>query len=161
MQDLSFLEKLSEIYGKNITIGDLLIKLNEAEYVDIYADGSSSFINNKRQEGIGVYFGDNDSRNISMLIEPQGNNQAEIIACIEGLKVVKNKYHFVSVHTDSRLVVDGMNSKCKKTKYPKLFDELENLSTYFINIRWLHVKGHADNRGNIEADKLSRICYNL
>jgi ribonuclease HI len=170
----SYIKKLINIYGSNISLGELLVKL--PTYIDIYADGSFAFINGERLEGIGVYFGPDDSRNISCVIKgTKNNNQAEIIACIEasiallsvapssgeleGLKAVKGKFHFVNMYTDSKLVTDAMTIKCRKTKYSELFDELEQLAEEFVEINWVHIKGHADTIGNIEADKLSRKMY--
>lgn len=161
MSTEKLIKKLVQIYGSNISLDNLLIKISDKQnYIDIYTDGSSAFINGKRLEGIGVFFGDNDSRNISKLINGNNNNQAEIIACIEGLKVVKGLYYFVNLYTDSRLITDAMNSKCTKNTYSDLFAELDNLVNEFVEINWIYVKGHANTYGNIEADKLSRNCYN-
>ncbi len=41
-----------------------------------------------RKSGIGVYFGDNDERNISKLVETKNNNDAELLAVIEALSIV-------------------------------------------------------------------------
>lgn len=160
MNTEKLIKKLIRIYGSNISLEEILVKISSKQtYIDIYADGSSAYINDKRLAGIGVFFGNNDNRNISKLIKSNNNNQAEIIACIEGLKVIKGSFYFVNVYTDSRLVTDAMNSKCTKKTYLELFTELDKLVDEFIEVNWIHVKGHENTHGNIEADKLSRNCY--
>lgn len=160
MSTEKLIKKLIRIYGSNTSLEEILFKISSKQtYIDIYADGSSAYVNGKRLTGIGVFFGDNDNRNISKLIKSNNNNQAEIIACVEGLKVIKDSFYFVNVYTDSKLVTDAMNSKCTKKTYSDLFAELDNLLDDFIEINWIHIKGHGDTYGNIEADKLSRNCY--
>ena len=83
--------------------------LNEADYINIYTDGATQFNGTDRKSGIGVYFEDNDERNLSKLVDTKDNNECEIIACIEALKIVVNSFNFVNILTDSRLVVDHMN----------------------------------------------------
>lgn len=157
-----FIKKLIKIYGENVSLKTMHDILNDkSNYIDIYADGASYFDGNKRISGIGVFFGDNDVRNISKIVQtPTNNNECEIVACIEALKICINKYHFINMYTDSRLVVDGMNNNCSKTKYEELFKELEVLTESFIIINWIHVKGHSDIYGNIKADELSKKCFN-
>lgn len=162
MDNINFIEKLIKIYDENISLKNVYdILNNKSNYIDIYADGSSHFDGSKRMSGIGVFFGNNDIRNISKIVNTvTNNNECEIMACIEALKVCQNKYHFVNMYTDSRLVVDGMNNNCNKIKYEELFKELEVLTESFIIINWIHVKGHSDIYGNIKADELSKKCFN-
>lgn len=160
MSTEKLIKKLIQIHGSNISLEEILAKISDKQtYIDIYTDGASAFIHGKRMEGIGVFFDQNDERNISRVIKSNNNNQAEIIACIEGLKVIKGSYYFVNLYTDSRLVTDAMTSKCTKAKYSDLFDELDKLVDEFVEVNWIYVKGHADTYGNIEADKLSRKCF--
>lgn len=73
----------------------------------VYTDGSCH--NNGRanaRAGYGVYFGDNDSRNISKPLkgDKQTNNRAEMTAIIDAIKVVEDKLQTgqrVVIHTDS------------------------------------------------------------
>ena len=163
MNNIDFIAKLINIYGNHISLKNIYDILNDkSNYIDIYADGSSHFDGNKRMSGIGVFFGDNDIKNISKIVQTAtNNNECEIIACIEALKVCQNKCYFVNMYTDSRLVVDGMNNNCSKTKYEELFKELNVLTESFIIINWIHVKGHSDIYGNIKADELSKNCFSL
>jgi len=134
----------------------LLIILNNSVYIDIYTDGSTQFDGKNRKSGIGIYFCDNDERNLYKLVNTKDNDECEIIACIEALKIVINKNNFINILTDSRLVVDHMNGICRSSKCKELFDELKLISNNFINVKYTYVKGHSDIKGNIEADKLSR-----
>lgn len=167
MDILHILDKLTKIYGGDIILSDLIHTINNSEYIDIYADGSSYYDTNKkiRFSGIGVFFGDNDARNISKIVNNRtngfayNNNESEIIACIEGLKVVENINYYVNIYTDSRLVIDLMNGNCSSTKYNELYNELRTISDSFIKINWIHVNGHSGIYGNEEADRLSKKQY--
>ncbi len=161
------LQRLIRFFGGDCTIDKVLKEIsNKENYLDIYADASSIYRDGKRRCGIGVFFGDNDKRNISEECDSSGNNEAEITACIMGLSSVKDKYLYINMYTDSRLVVDGMNGICSVSKYSNLFDELKKLEDNFIIINWIHVPGHLhpndDNYcyGNFMADKLSRAMFN-
>lgn len=114
--NLDFVKKCMKVYGDQTTLENLLIMLNKANYINIYTDGATQFDGTNRKSGIGIYFGDNDERNISKLIETKDNNESEIIACIEALKIVVNLYNFVNILTDSRLIVDRMNGVCRTNK---------------------------------------------
>jgi len=131
--------------------------LNEADYINIYTDGATQFNGTDRKSGIGVYFEDNDERNLSKLVDTKDNNECEIIACIEALKIVVNSFNFVNILTDSRLVVDHMNGICRSSKCKELFQELELISNNFLNVKFIWIKGHSDIEENIKADKLSRL----
>lgn len=161
MNTEKLINKLIHIYGPSISLENVLGRIsNQHTFIDIYADGASAYINGERIQGIGVFFGPDDARNISQIIKnSKNNNEAEIIACIEALKVVKGKFYFVNIYTDSRLVTDAMTCKCTKTTYADLFADLDKLVDEFVEINWIHVKGHSDVYGNIEADKLSRKMF--
>jgi len=155
--DLDLIRKCIKTYGEQTTLQNLLIILNNSEYLNIYTDGATQFDGKNRKSGIGVYFGDNDERNLSKLVDTKDNNECEIIACIEALKIVVNKNNFVNILTDSRLVVDHMNGICRSSKCKELFNELKLIDNNFIDVKYMYVKGHSDIKGNIEADKLSRL----
>ena len=142
--DLDFIKKCIGVYGEQTTLQSLLIILNNSEYIDIYTDGATQFDGKNRESGIGVYFGNNDERNLSKLVDTKDNNEYEIIACIEALKIVINKYNFVNILTDSRLIVDRMNGICRSDKCKELFNELQVISDNFIDVKYTYVKGHSD-----------------
>lgn len=154
--NLDFVKKCAKVYGDQTTLENLLSLLREADYINIYTDGATQFNGIDRKSGIGVYFGDEDKRNLSKLVNTKDNNECEIIACIEALKIVINSSNFVNILTDSRLVVDRMDGICRSNKCKELFDELELVVANFIDVKFIWVEGHSNIKGNIEADKLSR-----
>ena len=95
------------------------------------------------------------------------NNQMELIAAIETLKVLK-KYTEICIITDSNYVKKGITewlpswkknnwktSSKKEVKNRKLWEELEELVNR-NKVDWLWVKGHAGNIENERADFLAR-----
>lgn len=137
--------------------------------VTIYIDGASS--NNQNQAlakaGVGVWFGDNDLRNVSEKLQgpQQTNNRAELTAAIRALEIVRGDNVNVRIFSDSNYVVKGVNEWLegwKKKNYNKvqnvdlwkkldeLLQERSSSKTEFI---W--VKGHSTVYGNIQADKLA------
>ena len=160
MDIVNLFQKLEKIYGSDIKISELITIINNRDnYIDIYTDGSSYYDGIKRYSGIGVFFGDNDKRNVGALVGDTNNNESEILACIEALKIVKGEYYFVNIYTDSRLVTDGMNKICSITKFYDLFEQVDELANSFIKINWFLVKGHIGIYGNEKADELSRQYY--
>ena len=97
------------------------------------------------------------------------NNIMELTACIEGLKALKRKDIPIILYTDSNYVVKGMTEwiegwkakgwtrgKNKPLLNVELWKTLDALcQTYQVQFVW--VKGHADNLGNLEADRLANL----
>lgn len=145
----------------------------ETDYY-VYTDGAC--INNGKPNacaGIGVYFGNNDTRNISRRIEgKQTNNTAEITAMIEAYQVIQKDIQSgkkVTIMTDSEYVMKCISSygdKCHAKQWNVQMPNKELVQTaynYFRhqpNIRVVHVKAHTNNTdihscGNAEADRLA------
>ena len=131
----------------------------------IFTDGST--LNNqskgKRKGGVGVFFGDEDTRNISISLEDTDTNKvtnqvAELLACIKGIekvvtsqKIGKNK---IIIYTDSMYIVNMMNSWAKnweKNNWKKSDNkDVENIELikklyYYsknLKIDFRHVKSH-------------------
>lgn len=94
------------------------------------------------------------------------NNQMELMAVIEALKVLKSSCD-ITLYTDSKYVLTGAtdwlprwkkNNWKTSTKKPIKNRELwEILDTLLIQhtIRWKWVKGHTGNTGNELADQLA------
>ena len=95
------------------------------------------------------------------------NNQMELIAAIETLKVLK-KFTEICIITDSNYVKKGITewlpswkknnwktSSKKEVKNRNLWEELEELVNK-NKVDWLWVKGHAGNVENERADFLAR-----
>jgi ribonuclease HI len=78
----------------------------------VYIDGSC--LNNQSKHnkagGYGVFFGDNDPRNVSKYLEyPKiTNNTAELMACLEALTILeKQEYSMTYIVTDSKYLYNS------------------------------------------------------
>ncbi|KAI1325593.1 ribonuclease H [Xylariaceae sp. FL0255] len=142
----------------------------------VYTDGACS--NNGRNNpvaGIGVYWGEGDERNVSERLEGdiQTNNRAELTAILRAIEGVE-KSQAIRIYTDSKLSIDSItiwykkwqehgetwktstgqdvvNQDVMKIIRAKMV-EREELGTKTL---FQYVKGHADDPGNIAADKLA------
>ena len=137
--------------------------------IKIYTDGSSLGNGQSycKYGGIGVYFGDNDNRNISQGILRQGitNNQCELLAILYAIRKVKEteseiiiKHCHLEIYTDSKLAVNTFmiwiygwekrgwkkkdNTDIKNlTLIKTIYEELKSLKCEFI-----HVPAHKKNK---------------
>lgn len=92
----------------------------------------------------------------------------ELLAVITGLEALKKPHCKVVVYTDSRYVADAVekgwvfrweSKYFKKKKNPDLW--IRFLKVYRRhNIRFIWIKGHADNLENNLCDKLAVEAYN-
>jgi ribonuclease HI len=131
----------------------------------IFTDGSS--LNNqekgKRRGGVGVFFGDNDERNISIPLKESDKNKVtnqvtELLACIKGIETInsspiKKNCHLV-IYTDSMYVINIMTKwainweKNNWTKRDgKIVDNIELVKKLYYyyqtgNIVFRHVRSH-------------------
>ena len=100
------------------------------------------------------------------------NNQMELTAAIEGLKVLKEPCK-VKLYTDSKYVMDGINSwianwkknnwktaSKKDVKNKDLWIELD-AETCKHEIEWIWVKGHSGNIGYEKADALANMGIDI
>ena len=151
--------------------------------ITIYTDGSS--LNNQhkgsRRGGVGVFYGDNDIRNISKpLIESNENkvtNQvAELTACL--LAIENNEDTEILICTDSMYTINcvtrwaqtwkGKNWRKSDGKKIENLEIIQKLYEYYLTnkIKFKHVRGHKteppkdspeyiDWYGNMMADLLA------
>ncbi|KAL8957516.1 MAG: hypothetical protein Q9193_005232 [Seirophora villosa] len=140
----------------------------------IHTDGSA--LNNGGAEafaGVGVYFGPGDKRNISETLPGprQTNQRAELTAILRALEIVPKNLN-VSIITDSKYGIDSVTvwyinwrkngwktSAGKAVENRDLvenilakIEERESLGT-LTAFEW--IKGHNNNAGNVEADRLA------
>lgn len=129
-----------------------------------------------RKGGVGVFFGDNDNRNISFSLKESPTNKVtnqvcELLACIKALKVIvmteKIKEVNLYIHTDSMYVINSITKWAKKweqnnwkkaDKKPILNQELIKKLYYLsinMNVTYNHVKAH-----KTEPSKYSQEYYN-
>jgi ribonuclease HI len=133
--------------------------------VEIYTDGACS--GNPGIGGWGAYLKYKDNvKELSGSAENTTNNRMELVAAIEGLKILK-KSSKVNLYTDSVYLKDGItkwifnwqknnwkNANKKDVKNKDLWIQLlEVVNKHDIN--WIWVKGHEGNKGNEIADDLA------
>ncbi|KAF2023721.1 ribonuclease H-like protein, partial [Setomelanomma holmii] len=142
--------------------------------INVYTDGSS--LGNGQLGavgGVGVYFGPNDSRNISEPLrgERQTNQRAELTAVARALDHVPID-RSVLIHTDSNYAIKCLtewfhnweknnwkSSSGKAVENKELIEPIlarireREMCRAKSNFKW--IKGHANDPGNIAADQLA------
>lgn len=133
--------------------------------INVFTDGST--LNNqkvgKRKGGVGVFFADNDPRNISLPLEEKGNQKvtnqvAELLGCILAIetliKTQKIGTKKINIFTDSMYIVNIINTWGKnweknnwKKSDGKNVDNLDLVKRLFylstnIKTKFTHVKSH-------------------
>ena len=138
----------------------------------IYTDGSCLGNNlkdvTKRKAGYGIYYGENDERNVSAKLKGlPTNNRAELMAIIHALQ--DNKDKGVLIKTDSTYCKDIITkwmagwkrknwktSRGKPVKNVKMIKVLDNIICGMsVKPQFEWVKAHASSVGNNEADRLA------
>ena len=146
----------------------------------VYTDGACS--NNGKSNasaGIGIYFGLNDSRNVSKKIDgKQTNNSAELTAIIETYFIIEydiNNGKKVAIVTDSEYTIKCVSSygeKCYKQSWnldipnKELVKHAYEIYKDIPNIKFIHIMAHTNNSdihsvGNDNADKLANLSIGL
>lgn len=149
----------------------------EEPHLKVFTDGACS--NNGSSEaraGIGVYFGDNDPRNVSKRIEgKQTNNVAELCAIIEVFSICETEIKQgdkLTIYSDSKIAIGWCTTtgeKYKRQNWTRNKGEIPNvelvkqgyeLFKQYPNVTITHVKAHTDamdelSIGNRNADKLA------
>lgn len=138
---------------------------------NVYTDGAC--INNgykNASAGIGVFFGDNDLRNISKKINgKQTNNTAELTAVKEAILLIKLSNNY-TIYTDSNYVIKCCTTYGKKQAdinwkknipNKNLVKEIYTLYNTYNNINLKYIKAHTNNDdihsyGNKMADLLAK-----
>lgn len=145
----------------------------------IYTDGCCRDFG-KNGAGIGVYFGPRDSRNVAQpLTKADGyptNNKAELKAIWKALTIVQQQQQAdlqtVHVYTDSQYCVSVLTKWAAKwavngwvtssgtpvanqTLIKRITTVLNDLLQSGVDVKLMHVKGHANIPGNEAADRLA------
>ena len=83
----------------------------------------------------------------------------EIMAALAALRCFQSSVASITIYTDSMYVVGCASLGWKRNKNGILWaafdEELKRVSTLCPNIKFQHVKGHADNKWNNYVDKLA------
>ena len=139
--------------------------------VNIYTDGACR--GNPGIGGWGVFIEyENTTKEIFGGSHDTTNNQMELKAAIEGLKILKEKCS-VNLTTDSKYVMQGITSwinnwkknnwkgsNKRDVKNKELWIELDALSKKH-EIKWHWVKGHSGHYQNEKADMLANKGIDL
>jgi ribonuclease HI len=141
--------------------------VKRSETVEIYTDGACQ--NNPGPGGYGailIYNG--TEKEISGYREETTNNEMELTAAVEALKLLKKNCDVV-LYSDSSYLVNAFNEKWVDTWKSNGWvrdknGEVKNLELWKTldaynnthRITWMKVKGHSDNKYNNRCDKLAR-----
>lgn len=146
----------------------------------VYTDGSCS--NNGRPNaaaGIGIYFGENDARNVSQRLEgKQSNNVAELTAIRNVYTILRkdiDEGKRIGIVSDSEYAIRCVTSygaKCEREGWAKdipnkeLVKEVYELYKGRSTIQFLHIMAHTNKKdihslGNDGADKLANRAIGL
>jgi ribonuclease HI len=127
----------------------------------VYTDGACSKNGTRvASAGIGIYFGENDPRNLSeKLIGKQTNNLAELTAIVKTHAIIRLDLlsgKKVAIVTDSEYAI-----KCVSTYGEKCYKQNWNKDNSH-NVRFIHIRAHTQKTdihsiGNDQADKLARL----
>lgn len=134
-----------------------------SEGITMYTDGASR--GNPGPGGYGVVLMSGKHRKeMSQGYRKTTNNRMELMAVIAGLEALKKKNQQVTIYTDSQYIVkavkEGWLNKWLATNFSKgkknkdLWVRFYNLFTQH-HIKFVWVKGHADNIYNNRCDELA------
>lgn len=142
--------------------------------LEVYTDGSC-FGNGFAGAvgGIGVYFGENDTRNIAQPVSgPPSNQRAELEAIYKALRILKTsepKDRAVTIYSDSAYSIQCLTTWWQKWERNNwkttggkdvLHQDLIRPSLQLLkelpHVTLKKVKGHSKNAGNDYADALAR-----
>lgn len=128
----------------------------------IYTDGSAR--GNPGPGGYGIVMISGPYRKeISQGYKHTTNNRMELLGVIVALESVKTENVAITIYTDSRYVVDAVEKKWVFSWEKKKFAGKKNPDLWqrFLkiyprhHIKFVWVKGHAENKENIQCDKLA------
>lgn len=139
--------------------------------VEIYTDGACSGNPGPGGYGVILKYGSH-IKEISGAFENTTNNRMELMAVIKGLEALKYPCR-VTVYSDSRYLIDAMNkgwvkrwaargwkrSNGEPAQNADLWQRILKLSEIH-QIKWVWVKGHAENEYNNRCDKLAVAAIN-
>ena len=151
-------------------------ELNNYDDIDyfVYTDGSC--INNGKENavaGYGIFFGDDDPRNVSKRVKgKQSNNSAELTAIIKTYKIIKDdikKGKKIGIITDSFYAIRCIKSYGRKQENNEWKDDIPNkelvkkIYTKYKNkdnVRFIHINSHTGNNDihSINNDKVDLLA---
>tara|TARA_B100000900_G_scaffold322308_1_gene281680 strand:+ start:1598 stop:2281 length:684 start_codon:yes stop_codon:yes gene_type:complete len=157
--------------------------LSNNKIINVYTDGACS--NNGRPDaraGFGIWFGDNDERNVSeSFTGPQTNNRAELLAIIRALTILRDeieKGQQVMIYSDSsysirccttygeKMSKKGWQMKGNDIPNRELVEVAYNFVKKYNNIKFTHIRAHTGledehSIGNDNADRLANLSIGI
>lgn len=157
--------------------------MKDAPEINVYTDGAC--VNNGKPDaraGFGVWFGENDPRNVSeSFTGPQTNNRAELLAIIKALTILRDdieKGRKINIFTDSSYSIrccTTYGEKMSKKSWKKKGKDIPNVEIVKVaynfckkynNINFSHVLAHTGMQdehsiGNDNADRLANLAVGI
>lgn len=130
--------------------------------ITIYTDGSSR--GNPGPGGFGIVLMSGQYRkDVACGFRRTTNNRMELLGVITALEMLKIPNSNVTIYTDSKYVADAINQNWIYGWIKKGFNKVKNpdLWSRFVriykqhNVKFVWVKGHADNPYNNRCDQLA------
>ena len=137
--------------------------MSEAQSIQMYTDGAAR--GNPGPGGYGVILMSGSHRKeLSQGYRKTTNNRMELMAVIAGLEAIKKKGMNITVYTDSQYIAKAINEGWLKNwiatqfkggkKNKDLWMQFQELAQEH-HIKFVWVKGHADNPFNNRCDELA------
>ena len=131
--------------------------------IRIYTDGSAKGNPGPGGYGIVLLSDEGHRKELAKGYRKTTNNRMELLAVIVALEMLKSRPTDVLVYSDSKYVVDAVEKKWVFNWEKKYFDKKKNVDLWkrFLivfrqhNVKFIWVKGHANNVENERCDKLA------
>ena len=131
--------------------------------IAIYTDGSARGNPGPGGYGIVLMSEDGHRKEVAKGYRMTTNNRMELLSVVVALEMLKSKPMDVTIFSDSKYVVDAVEKKWVFNWEKKYFDNKKNPDLWkrFLRIyrehkvRFVWVKGHANNVENVRCDKLA------
>ena len=131
--------------------------------IRIYTDGSAKGNPGPGGYGIVLLSDEGHRKEVAKGYRKTTNNRMELLSVIVALEMLKARPMDVLVYSDSKYVVDAVEKKWVFNWEKKYFDKKKNVDLWkrFLivyrqhNVKFVWVKGHANNVENERCDKLA------
>lgn len=144
---------------KSYLFQELKFANEKSRYTQVYTDASfaGGELTHEYHTGIGVWFGEDDPRNVSKTVKATSSLEGELMAICEALRLLNKEggIERYEICTDSLSSIGFLNRHCVPKSYVvlKLVDWFD---FHKHSVRLTHVKGHSGLKGNIMAHKLAK-----
>ena len=131
--------------------------------IRIYTDGSAKGNPGPGGYGIVLLSDDGHRKEVAKGYRKTTNNRMELLSVIVALEMLKARPMDVLVYSDSKYVVDAVEKEWVFNWEKRCFDKKKNVDLWkrFLivyrqhNVKFVWVKGHANNVENERCDKLA------